>query len=190
MKRKLNDWEVLALRLRVSAGWLPVLVDPRNWFNEERRYRSLIYHGARKAGYSAYNAEFLVKQSNLETGFQELGFYTRSRNLFGMHKPNVRTTVNAGSVNNEIEGGEMLVYNSHVQSIVDRILWDKYHSIDPKSETYDDDVQSFGYNPSSTYAQNVGNTDTALSTLQESFHWLAWLLFILLVVIGYRIIRR
>lgn len=182
-RNELSKWKLRYLFFTVSLGLGVALLDPRNWISSERRKRATIYYGARLSGYSAQNAIFLVKQSNHETGFQALGFYSKgTNNLFGMHRPFKRQTVNSGSRHNEAEGGEVLVFSSSVQSIVDRILWDKWHSLEGDESYYIEDVQEKGYNPSPDYTSKVESTSLGLDSPIDSLLKLFYVLIVIAVI--------
>jgi len=86
----------------------------------------LIYTTSRLLGYDKLAAEWLVKQSRLETGHWKNpnGIYAKgTNNLFGMRVPATRATWNAG-VYDSGTNGKFLRYSCLGQSIADRALRD------------------------------------------------------------------
>lgn len=182
MKKTKTTWlEREKLRLTAGLAVLASIINPVHWFDNEARIRAQIYYTARFNGYSPYNAETLVKQSNLETGFQSLGFYDKSNyNLFGMQRATKRIRSQLSSVYNESEGAQSAVYKSHQQSIIDRILWDMYHRIEPSTVTYLEEVQRFSYNPKKSYQADVENTSSQLSQSVEIIKFIFCLILIII----------
>ena len=93
----------------------------------------------------------LSAQAVLESGDFTSPMCVNDRNIFGMHMPYTRSTTATSSRWNATEDSQVAIYNSYYDSVLDRILWDKYNSINPKSSIYALDVIAKGYNPFDSY---------------------------------------
>lgn len=97
-------------------------------------------------GYNKTNKDLLWKQAVLETGGFSSPMSNTDNNQFGMHLPSVRPTVTAHYRYNINEGSNVSIYTSVFDSVLDRMLWDQYNSIEPKSSAYIVDVVDHDYN--------------------------------------------
>lgn len=120
--------------------------------------RTSIYTIARCCGYTKENATLLVKQSNLETGYQTSDLYKRAKNLFGMMRPKIRETTSNSKGTMAEDGLEFAVYKTLAHSVIDRILWDKYNKIPSDASNYVEMVISDGYATDGNYKNKVLGT--------------------------------
>lgn len=84
-----------------------------------------ISYYAIKNGFSLNNTRALVAQSRLETGDFTSPMCIKDNNLFGMHYPFSRNTYAFAGRWNASELSDVSIYSSFLESILDRIEWEK-----------------------------------------------------------------
>lgn len=149
--------------------------------SQNDRIRYQIYSLARCYGYSKQNALILVKQSNLETGFQTSNLAINYNNLFGMMNPKKRLTQSIGGVSAE-DGMEFAVFGSTYASILDRFQWDEFNKIDVKSTRYLDMVYAKGYATDGEYLKKVMTTSLSFN---PNAGFIVTTIYSLLAVVGF-----
>ena len=85
------------------------------------------------------------------------------------------------------DGGFLAEYIDIYSGVEDRILWDKYNSIDPRSANYISDCAAKGYNFDSSYPANVLTVDVSISTRIVAY---SFILVSIMSIIIYKVINR
>lgn len=121
-------------------------------------------------GYSIANTRLLLKQSILEAGTNyDSKAVLEDNNVFGMGKVFKRPTLQTGSrIARDTTGRNYIgQYSSIGCSVADRIYWDQYNSVDPRSIQYLDRVIQQGYNQNTQYQFSWENTDVSGLTIAK-----------------------
>jgi hypothetical protein len=122
-----------------------------------------IVYQAGAAGYSMKNIKELVQQFNNETANGNDYKFKDGNSCFGMNVPSWSENAQ-GSIGTVGTAR----YGSIAACVEDRLIWDQRRGINPKSETYLEDVQRANYNPSPNYPTVVRKYNDESSSVTTS----------------------
>jgi len=137
--------------------------------------------------YTSQNIDLLSKQAVLETANFVSPMAINDGNIFGMHRAYVRPHYATGFRFNATENADVFVFPDEFCSVMDRILWDRYNSIETQSAEYVNQVIADGYNPFDDYKVQWESTTFKLPWMVYA---LAVVPFALLVALLFKIISK
>lgn len=127
---------------------------------KNREVIALIWLMGSQRGYSWANIQNLVRQFNNEVTYGRFWKFLEHNCIFGMNVPTWSET--AYLIPN---GAPTAGYPSLLDCVSDRLDWDSRRGVNPKSDTYLEDIEGKGYNPSEEYAEVVARYESHHATI-------------------------